>query len=175
MARHAFCQPGGVSHTYARDANELNGLTEIIYNICTEASFFCLVLDKNFVRVITSASLLIHHTYNWQCGNAQNKTNKTDISYLKTSRVLFFLHKSSNWRLCSATDQSKLNGAVEWIGLSRQSHHVQLPVKVLTQQFRRALPVSYQNLRKQNYHHYLLLYWACKLPAASTALVAIVA
>ena len=73
--------------------------------------------------------------------------NKVDISYLKTSRV-FFLH-------CSATGQSKLNAAIEWISLARQSHHVQLPAKVLTQQFRSTLPVSDQNLPKQNYYCYL--------------------
>ena len=32
--------------------------------------------------------------------------------------------------------------AVEWISLARQSHLVQLPAKVLTQQFRSVLPVS---------------------------------
>ena len=81
---------------------------------------------------------------------------KTDISYQKTSRV--FLHKSSNWRLCSATGQSKLSAAVERISLARQSHHVQLPAKMLTQQFHSALPVNDQNLPKQNYHGYLPLF-----------------
>ena len=60
---------------------------------------------------------------------ARERQNKTNFSYLETSRV-FFLDKSSNRRLCSATGQSKLN-AVEWISLARQSHHVQLPAKVL--------------------------------------------
>ena len=35
---------------------------------------------------------------------------------------------------------------------------MQLPAKVLTQQFRSALPVSDQNLPKQNYHRYLPLF-----------------
>ena len=52
--------------------------------------------------------------------------------------------------------RSKLNAAVHWISLARQSHHLQLLAKVLTQQFSSALPVSDQNLHKQNYHHYLL-------------------
>ena len=76
--------------------------------------------------------------------------NKTDISYLKTSRVFFTSSEGCG--------QSKLNAAVEWISLARQSHHVQLPAKVMTQQLRSALPVSDQNVPKENYHRYLPLF-----------------
>ena len=41
--------------------------------------------------------------------------------------------------------KSKPNATVEWISLARQSHHVQLPAKVLTQQFCSALPVTCEN------------------------------
>ena len=77
-------------------------------------------------------------------------SNKTDISYLKTSRVLFYTNHS-----IEGCVQQQINAAVEWI---RQSHHVALPAKVLTQQFRSALPVSNQNSPRQNYHRYLPLF-----------------
>ena len=62
-----------------------------------------------------------------------------------------YLHTPSNWRLCSATGQSKLIAALEWISLARQSRCAQLPAKMLTQQFCSACSVSYKNLPKHRH------------------------
>ena len=67
-----------------------------------------------------------------------HRTNKTDISYLKTSRVFFYTNYSIEGCIQQQISLS-LIAAVEWI---RQSHHVARPAKVLPQQFRSALPVS---------------------------------
>ena len=40
IARTAFCQPGGVTHTYARGAKMLNGLTKSIYRF-SERQLVC--------------------------------------------------------------------------------------------------------------------------------------
>ena len=67
-----------------------------------------------------------------------NRSQGQKASYLKTSRVLFY---TNHWTEGCAQHQvslSLMQLAVEWI---RQSHHVKLPAKVLTQQFRNALPV----------------------------------
>ena len=65
----------------------------------------------------------------------------TRISALPEASVLFLSVQAS----CSR-EQTSL------------SHLAQLPAKVLTWQFRIALPVSCQNLPKQKYHRYLPLF-----------------
>ena len=62
-----------------------------------------------------------------------------------TAGCFFYINHPTEWWVSNAFPCQRVEGqnaAVEWISLARQSHHVQLPAKMLTQQFHNALPVS---------------------------------
>ena len=85
-------------------------------------------------QILSSSHQRNRHGHKSSKKMSMHGDNKVDIPYLKNSQALS--RKSSNSRLYSATGQTKLNAAVEWIRLSNPA---QLPAKVPTQQFRSAL------------------------------------